>query len=306
MMKMSTWLLVAVVVAVVAVAPRFATAAQQGDMYLLVRQWSPTFCEDKSCVKGQDPEMMTIHGLWYVCSPSPSPSPSPPPSPARRTLTPPSSPLARPTGLTYEDGSPAYCTKEKFSTSALTDATIDRMNCAWPSATGTNEGFWAHEWEKHGTCAGFSSQEGYFNATLNANDRYDLNVAFAEAGISFSGSNDSPTTAEMEAAMEDAFGVGGQVVKCRENNLYEVMMCLDWETLEAFACDESFWNTCGAASDRVTFPEGSGDEAATCSATTTVSSSGSSDASYPSTETDGGSSLAVTGAGVAVALLLLF
>ena len=55
MMKMSTWLLVAVVVAVVAVAPRFATAAQQGDMYLLVRQWSPTFCEDKSCVKGQDP-----------------------------------------------------------------------------------------------------------------------------------------------------------------------------------------------------------------------------------------------------------
>lgn len=69
MMKMSTWLLVAVVVAVVAVAPRFATAAQQGDMYLLVRQWSPTFCEDRSCVKGQDPEMMTIHGLWYVCSP---------------------------------------------------------------------------------------------------------------------------------------------------------------------------------------------------------------------------------------------
>lgn len=208
--------------------------------------------------------------------------------------------------MTYEDGSPAYCTKEKFSTSALTDATIDRMNCAWPSATGTNEGFWAHEWEKHGTCAGFSSQEGYFNATLNANDRYDLNVAFAEAGISFSGSNDSPTTAEMEAAMEDAFGVGGQVVKCRENNLYEVIMCLDWETLEAFACDESFWNTCGGASDRVTFPEGSGDEAATCSATTTVSSAGSSDASYPSTATDGGSSLAVTGAGVAVALLLLF
>ena len=208
--------------------------------------------------------------------------------------------------MTYENGSPSYCTKEKFSTSELTDTTMDRMNCAWPSATGTNEGFWAYQWEKHGTCAGFSSQEGYFNATLNSNDKYDLNVAFAEAGISFSGSNDSPTTSQMEAAMRDAFGIGGQVVKCRGDNLYEVMMCLDWETLEAFECDESFWNTCGGASARVTFPEGSGDEAATCTTTTTTfaSSSGSSNAAY--TAVDGGSWLTVTGAGVVVSLLSLF
>lgn len=206
--------------------------------------------------------------------------------------------FARPSGQTYESGSPSYCTKEKFSTSALTDLTLDRMNCAWPSATGTNSGFWAHEWEKHGTCAGFKSQESYFNATLNANDKYDLNVAFAEAGISFSGSNDSPTTSQIEAAMRDAFGVGGQVVKCRgDNNLYEVMMCLDWDTLEAFECDESFWNTCGRASAQVTFPEGSGDEAATCS------SSGSSSVSY--TPRDDGTSSAVTGTGVVVSLLSL-
>ncbi len=231
---MSNLLLLALLIVGVAVAPGPATGAESNQMYLLVRQWSPTYCEDRTCVSGQDPELMTIHGLW-------------------------------PTGQRYDDDRVSYCTREKFSTSALTETTLARMNCAWPSATGTNKGFWAHEWEKHGTCAAFSSQEGYFNATLNANDRYDLNVAFTEAGISFSGGNDSPTTSQMEEAMRDAFGIGGQVVKCKGDNLYEIMMCLDWNSLEAFECDESFWNTCGRESDRVTFPEGSGEEAATCS-----------------------------------------
>ena len=225
------------------VGTRCAAGADADQMYLLVRQYTPTFCENKTCVKGQEPERMTIHGMW-------------------------------PNSMSYgESDRFSYCTNEKFSTSALTDETLKRMNCAWPSSTGTNEGFWSHEWEKHGTCAGFDSQEAYFQASLDADQKYDLNTAFADAGISFSGANDSPTVSQMQDAMRSAFGVGGQVVKCSKNNLYEIMMCLDWKTLEAFECDSSFWNTCGKDSNQVTFPEGSGDEAATCTYRTTTSTS---------------------------------
>ena len=112
---------------------------------------------------------MTIHGLW-------------------------------PSGMTYDDKSPSYCTNEKFSTSKLTSTTLKRMDCAWISSTGSNEGFWSYEWSKHGTCADFPTQEAYFQAALDANGKYDLNVAFQEAGISFSNDR-APTVSELQAAM---------------------------------------------------------------------------------------------------------
>lgn len=50
-------------------------------------------------------------------------------------------------------------------------------------------------------------------------------------------------------------------------------MCLDWNTLEAFECDSSFRNACGSDSKPVYFPEGSGDEASTCSLASSPESS---------------------------------
>ena len=42
------------------------------------------------------------------------------------------------------------------------------MEQVWPSYYGPNEEFWAHEWEKHGTCAEdvFPTQLDYFNTTV--------------------------------------------------------------------------------------------------------------------------------------------
>ena len=42
------------------------------------------------------------------------------------------------------------------------------MEQDWPSYYGPNQEFWAHEWEKHGTCAEdvFPTQLAYFNTTL--------------------------------------------------------------------------------------------------------------------------------------------
>ena len=106
---------------------------------------------------------------------------------------------------------------------------------------------------------------------MDANDRYDLNVAFAEAGIDFS---DTPSVSALQDAMMQSFGVGGQVIKCEKNDkgssLNEIYMCLDWETLEAFECDSSYWNTCGNEGSTVNFPQGSGAEAATCTISPTA------------------------------------
>ena len=212
--------------------------AADSEMYLLVRQYTPTFCLSEDCEKDKKPEMMTIHGLW-------------------------------PNGMTYDDPKPAFCTKEKFDVNSLSESTISRLNCAWiTSLDQSNEGFWSYEWNKHGTCSNFKSQEEYFSTTLDLNDKYDLNVAFANAGISFSGRNDRPSVSELQDAMRKEFGVGGQVVKCENSNdLFEIYMCFNWNTLEPFECDSSYWNTCGKASSTVDFPEGDGEEASTCTLT---------------------------------------
>lgn len=61
-----------------------------------------------------------------------------------------------------------YCTDEPFDESQLSSETLAQMEKYWPSCVdgNTNESFWSHEWEKHGTCSGMS-QEGYFSETLS-------------------------------------------------------------------------------------------------------------------------------------------
>jgi ribonuclease T2 len=233
------FVLLGVLVAWLDVASSEAGPANQDLMYLLVRQWTATFCESESCLSGKVPEQMTIHGLW-------------------------------PSGRSYDDKQLSYCTNEKFDISNLSDETIKRANCAWITSTSeSNEGFWGYEFNKHGTCAPtLTSQEEYFATTLDLNDKYDLNTAFANSGISFDDKNDQPTVKELEQAMEKEFGIGGQVVKCRDDdNLFEIYMCFDVDTLKPFECDSSYWNTCGSDSSDVTFPEGNTETASSCSLT---------------------------------------
>lgn len=53
---------------------------------------------------------------------------------------------------------------------------------------GTDESFWRHEWNKHGTCASASSPglrgaSNYFNITLQIYDKTNINEWLREAGI---------------------------------------------------------------------------------------------------------------------------
>ena len=52
------------------------------------------------------------------------------------------------------------------------------LDAVWPSYYGPNEAFWAHEYEKHGSCAEdvFPAQLDYFNSTLALHLAHNLEV----------------------------------------------------------------------------------------------------------------------------------
>lgn len=52
------------------------------------------------------------------------------------------------------------------------------LNC--PSSNGRK--FWAHEWERHGSCALNLDEHGYFNSTLALKRRIDILGALEAAG----------------------------------------------------------------------------------------------------------------------------
>ena len=63
-----------------------------------------------------------------------------------------------------------YCTTEPFDAANLASIRND-LNIYWPTCTGSRtpsatEGFWNHEWTRHGVCSGMSQLE-YFSTALS-------------------------------------------------------------------------------------------------------------------------------------------
>jgi len=87
------------------------------------------------------------------------------------------------------------------------------MEQDWPSYYGPNEEFWAHEWEKHGTCAEdvFPTQLAYFNTTLALHVANPIEVRAARM-LPVSG-NDRLTV--LEGVASQCLWTGRNVVECR-------------------------------------------------------------------------------------------
>ncbi|KAF9593257.1 hypothetical protein IFM89_021013 [Coptis chinensis] len=106
------------------------------DHFLLALQWGPSMAPRRPGAPA-NPAMYTIHGLW------PGDSTNPVPLANCDTIL-----------------------KDHFDVKNLQPRMTD-MQKYWPSLTSrTDEWFWEHEWDKHGTCSGLSQLE-YFSLALD-------------------------------------------------------------------------------------------------------------------------------------------
>ncbi|GAB4819655.1 hypothetical protein N2152v2_006701 [Parachlorella kessleri] len=162
------------------------------DLFLLVRQYSPGYCQTTKCDRRAPPvSAFTLHGLWPE----------------------------------FDDGSfPQNC--ETTQDPGPPPPKSAEMHCKWESFKDPDPEFWDHEWVRHGTCAEpvLGNRPAYFNTTLDLDDKYDLDEAMAAAGITPS---DSRTYAAKDVlnAVSDSFGAK-PLLKCKSELLVEIWMCL--------------------------------------------------------------------------------
>jgi ribonuclease T2 len=180
------------------------------DIFLLVRSWSPTFCEDLQVYEKQNcsrspVEAFTLHGLWPE----------------------------------YSNGDwPQFCNASSFSLQpqgkedgeeAAFDEGDVRMRCEWPSFHGADASFWRHEVEKHGSCAVpvvGKSEAAYFNTALRLHEKYDLNAALQHADISPS-DVDYVQSKTLLTAIQTVTNTRALLACGYDGALSEVWMCLD-------------------------------------------------------------------------------
>ncbi|KAL6759200.1 ribonuclease T2-like protein [Haematococcus lacustris] len=177
------------------------------DYFMFVRQWPSTFCAAHGCPKLTHPDWyrFTIHGLWP----------------------------------NYADGTwPQFCDKSMPFDEELVADLEPELDDEWPSFmdSSTNQNFWAHEWNKHGTCslAQLPDEHAFFKTVLKLHWKYDLKAAFASAGIRPSTTKTYPKQALLDA-IQDSFGVNAMLHCTPDGRLTEVWMCVG-KDLQAQDC----------------------------------------------------------------------
>lgn len=179
--------------------------ARAETFFYLVRQWPFTDCgAPNSCYFTPTQERFTIHGLWK----------------------------------NFDTGKwPSHCTQERFDITQL-EGLRPALDMLWPSYYNAPEGFWAHEWVKHGTCAEslFPREVDYFNTTLRLHAENNLERALLRAGIR-PDSQIKYTSHDIATAVEEDLGAQ-PLVHCTSGKLSEVWMCFD-EQLQLQNCNEA-------------------------------------------------------------------
>jgi ribonuclease T2 len=122
-----------------------------------------------------------------------------------------------------------------------------RLNKYWPSLNGPSQTFWAHEYEKHGTCAVdvLPTEFDFFNRTLAVRDQYDLTPALAAAGIVPSATT-TFTKAALQNAATAAFGFPVLPECDSAGALTGVTVCINKNTFKAQSCGSITYGKCNA------------------------------------------------------------
>ncbi|KAK9684820.1 hypothetical protein RND81_10G235100 [Saponaria officinalis] len=177
------------------------------DYFVLALQWPGTYCRrtqkcckiNGCCRSSGPPQHFTIHGLW----------------------------------ADYNDGSwPSCCSNDNFDMKEI--ATLRKaLDEYWPTlscgSTSTCHGhkgsFYAHEWEKHGTCSASvtGDEYNYFLTTLNIYFKYNITEVLNEAGYLPSNSEKYPLGG-IRTAIENAFHISPLIV-CSSGAIQEIRLC---------------------------------------------------------------------------------
>ena len=187
------------------------------DYFLFVRQWDPSICDAMRCgPRKPTADAFTIHGLW----------------PERA------------------DGSwPQYCGHPDSWSPAALAPLLPRLRAAWPSfgpaTPDPDPAFWAHEWLRHGTCAGLpGGPRAFFEAVLSLDAALPLGPALAAADIVPGAPGDAAGTyavSDVAAAVANVTG-SAPAVRCgprasrARGELAEVWVCLAKFTLDVVDC----------------------------------------------------------------------
>lgn len=184
-----------------------ASSAQAANFFYLVRQWpfSPCPGGGSNCLFKPSRESFTVHGLW----------------------------------TNFDTGRyPQFCDRGAHFDAAKLAPLRQQLDAVWPRYYGPNEAFWAHEYEKHGSCAEdvFPTELDYFNSTLRLHLSHNLESALAEGGVVPS-AHARYSSAQMVTAIKH--GIGSEpLVHCSGGKLTEIWMCVN-EKLEFEDCDNA-------------------------------------------------------------------
>jgi len=208
MQPMMLWMTVAVTLAAAfaaSAAPDVENKNREFDYFLFVRQWDPSMCMTHRCTRQISDREFTIHGLW----------------PER------------------EDGSyPSYCNStEHFHENSIKDL-IPNLEDKWRSLYGSDTGFWAHEWSKHGTCCMpvINSERSYFEISLHLYQSFDIMQSLSSSDIVPSATKEYDYSDFSEAIKS---GLGTDVIlHCKSKNLEEVWMCIS-KDLQPIDCPKA-------------------------------------------------------------------
>ncbi|KAL0912528.1 hypothetical protein M5K25_018506 [Dendrobium thyrsiflorum] len=212
--------------------PSFSSVLQvQGfDFFYFVLQWPGSFCDTgkQSCCypnSGKPASDFLIHGLWP----------------------------------NNNDGSfPLNCDpNSSFDPSEISDL-INSMDAEWPSMacpSGNSHSFWAHEWEKHGTCVeSLFNEHDYFQAALTLKGKAEgILQMLSSSGIE--PNDNSYSLSSITEAIKGGIGYT-PVIECNQDEsgssqLYQVYLCADTSASNFIACP--FFRT-ESCSSEIKFP----------------------------------------------------
>ncbi|XP_022985160.1 ribonuclease 2-like [Cucurbita maxima] len=189
------------------------------DYFVLALQWPGSSCRNVSmccptngcCHRAELPAEFTIHGLWPQ----------------------------------YQDkGWPSCCTNETFNENEVSSLFED-LERYWPSyrcglvssCSNRKGSFWAHQYEKHGTCGSpvILHQYDYFFTTLALFFNYNVTEALEEADIIASDTKKYGIE-DVFRAVRSAFKANPKITCGKKGIIKELRLCFDKE-FQLIDCD---------------------------------------------------------------------